>query len=72
MNSKLKRALDKAAKLPDSDQERLAAIIEEEMLDEAKWQSAFENSQPQLQRLAEEAREEYRAGRTEPLDPDSL
>lgn len=72
MNTKLKRAFEKASKLPDADQEQLAAIIEFELEDEAKWDSAFAGSRPQLQRLAEEALEEYRSGRTEPADDDDL
>ena len=44
-----------------------AAGTPQELDDEAKWEAAFEASQPQLKRLAEEALEEYRAGHTEPL-----
>jgi hypothetical protein len=39
----------------------------QELEDEAKWDAAFEASQTQLKRPAEEALEEYRAGLTEPL-----
>ncbi|HSP56664.1 MAG TPA: hypothetical protein VLS25_13875 [Dehalococcoidia bacterium] len=72
MNTRLKEVMNKISRLPEADQERLAAVIEEELEDEARWQAAFDESRPQLRRLAEEAREDYRAGRTEPLDPDSL
>lgn len=72
MNDTLREAVDKISKLPEDDQKRIAAIILEELADEAAWDDAFEKSQPALERLAEEALEEYRAGRTEPLDPDSL
>ena len=72
MNTRLKEVMNKISRLSEADQERLAAVIEEELEDEARWQVAFDASRPQLRRLAEEAREDYRAGRTEPLDPDSL
>lgn len=72
MNTRLKEAFEKVSKLPEEDQERMAALIEAELDDDAAWQTAFDNSKPQLRRLAEEARAEYRAGLTEPLDPNSL
>jgi hypothetical protein len=72
MNSKLKEVIDAVCRLSDKDQEELAYVILEELESEAKWQALFEASKPQLKRLAEEADEEYRAGRTEPLDPDTL
>jgi hypothetical protein len=72
MNSKLKEVLEAVLRLPERDQEELAAVILQELEDEAKWDAAFEASQPQLKHLAEEALEDYRAGRTEPLDPDAL
>jgi aspartate/glutamate racemase len=71
MNSKLKEVFEMVSRLPEKDQEELAAVILQELKDEARWDAAFEASQPQLKRLAEEALEEYRAGRTEPLDPDA-
>jgi aspartate/glutamate racemase len=72
MNTKLKEVLEAVSRLPERDQEELAAVILQELEDESRWEAAFEASQPQLKRLAEEAVEEYRAGRTEPLDPDAL
>jgi hypothetical protein len=72
MNSKLKEVMEAISRLPERDQEELAAVILQELEDEAKCDAAFEASQPQLKRLGEEALEEYRAGRTEPLVPDAL
>lgn len=72
INSALKEAMEAASQLPDEEQKRIAAIILEEMADEAAWDRAFANSQPQLERLADEADEDYRAGRTDPLDPETL
>ena len=72
MNNKLKEVFDAAARLPEKQQEELAEVIRTELESEAKWDELFAKSQPQLKRLAEEAAEEYRTGRTEPLDPDNL
>jgi hypothetical protein len=72
MNRTLKEVIDAVSRLPETDQEELASAILQELQTEAKWQSALNDSQPALSKLAEEALEEYRAGRTETLDPDRL
>lgn len=72
MTKALKRAFEAAARLPDADQDELAAAILEELEADERWEAAFAASQDALARLAHEALEEHRAGRTEPLDPDAL
>lgn len=56
----------------DSSQDVIAALILEELEDEQRWQRSFAQSSPALIRLAEEALAEYRAGLTQPLDPETL
>lgn len=69
-------SLDKAyaviAKLPEPEQEAIAALILEEIASEARWQHAFANSAKGLSTLADEALAEYHGGKTQPLDPDRL
>jgi hypothetical protein len=72
MTKALKKAFEAASRLPDADQDELAAAILEELEADERWDAAFARSQDALERLADEALEEYRAGRTEPLDPDAL
>ena len=72
MTKALKKAFEAASHLPDADQDELAAAILEELEAEERWDAAFAHSQDALARLADEALEEHRAGRTEPLDPDAL
>jgi hypothetical protein len=72
MTKALKKAFEAAARLPDADQDELAAAILEELEADERWDAAFARSQDALARLADEALEEHRAGRTEPLDPDAL
>lgn len=68
----LKKAFEAASRLSDPDQGELAAAILEELAADERWEAAFARSQDALARLADEALEEHRAGRTEPLDPDAL
>jgi len=72
MTKALKKAFDAASKLPDREQEELAAAILEELAADERWEAAFAESQALLKRLADEAVKEHRAGRTEALDPDAL
>jgi hypothetical protein len=72
MTKALKKAFGAASRLPDSDQDELAAAILEELETDERWEATFARSQDALGRLTDEALEEHRAGRTEPLDPDAL
>jgi hypothetical protein len=65
----LEEAFRKASELSEAEQDALAASILADLEDERRWSEAFANSQDLLAELAAEAREEYRAGRTLPLDP---
>lgn len=72
MTTLLERAFAEVAKLPEDVQNRVAAQLLEELADEARWDAAFAASADKLERLAAEALEEYRAGRTEELGFDQL
>jgi hypothetical protein len=68
----LEKAFAEAAKLPPDEQERFARFILAELASERRWDEAFARSGDVLERLADEALEDYRRGDTEPLDPDNL
>ena len=70
MTKALDEVFQAAAKLPEAEQDALAAAIKTEIEAEAKWESSFARSQDTLARLADEALEDYRSGRTRPFDPD--
>jgi len=72
MSELLEHAVEKVRKLPDAEQDAIAAIILEELKDEARWEQAFAKSQDALAKLAAEAMEEDRKGETKELDLDSL
>ena len=68
----LQRAFAEAAKLPDRDQDALAALMMEELESEKKWDDAFANSQDMLAQMAEQALAEHKKGETRLLDVDAL
>lgn len=72
MTELLERAIAKVKMLSEHEQDTFAALILEEIEDEARRQKAFANSQDALARLAAEALAEDRAGKTQPLDIDAL
>ncbi|HKS22585.1 MAG TPA: hypothetical protein VJZ76_07295 [Thermoanaerobaculia bacterium] len=72
MGRLLDRVMAEAAKLPEEEQEAFAAFMLAELESERRWDELFARSQDLLSRMADEARREYRAGLTEPLDPDKL
>jgi hypothetical protein len=57
------QAMGEVRKLPDADQDAIAAIILEEIADDRRWDDAFARSQDQLERLANRVREDIRAGK---------
>ncbi|MEG5136754.1 hypothetical protein QUB52_08500 [Microcoleus sp. A6-C6] len=72
MTELLERAIARLKSLPASQQDTIAAMIVEELEDEVKWDATFANSQDLLAKLATEAMAEYRAGKTQELDPEKL
>ena len=72
MTELLEQAIAKVKNLPDNEQDTIAAIILKELEDETQWDKAFANSQGLLASLAGEAIEEYEAGETQELDPETL
>ena len=60
-------AVQKAMTLPEEQQNALGAILLEEMESERRWQESFARSSDVLDKLAEEALEEDRQGRTTDL-----
>jgi cytochrome c-type biogenesis protein CcmH/NrfF len=63
MTQLLQRALSEVQKLPDPQQDAIAAMILDELADEQHWEEQFAGSQSKLAQLANKAREAVRAGR---------
>ncbi len=72
MTKLLEQAIAKVMQLPETEQDAIAAFILEELEDEARWDSAFSQSQDMLAKLAAEALAEDQAGKTQELDPETL
>lgn len=68
MTKSLEAAFKAASGLPEEEQDSLAAAI----LAELAFDAAIASRPDVLERLADEALAEHRAGRTLPLDPDNL
>jgi DNA-binding protein H-NS len=72
MTKLLERAFVEVSKLPQQEQDTVATWILEELASERRWEELFAKSPHALEQLAEEALAEFRAGRTQVLDPDNL
>lgn len=72
MTKLLEEAFAEASKLPEQEQDALAAVILEELASERRWDQAFADSADLLAQLADQALAEHRAGKTHVLDPKRL
>ena len=68
MTQALSAAVASAAKLPEEEQNVLAAILLEEMESEERWSALFGGSQNLLEQMASEAIQDFQAGRVLPID----
>jgi len=68
----LQQAIAELHKLPDSDQDAIAALILAEISDDERWMTAFAESQEQLSKLAAKVRDDIRAGRVRDVGVDEL
>lgn len=72
MTHLLQEALAQVQRLPDAEQDAIAALILEELADERRWDQAFARSQEQLAQLADRVRQDIRDGRVRSLGIDQL
>jgi hypothetical protein len=61
--TQLQQALAEVQKLPDEEQDAIAAMILEELADEQRWADSFARSHDKLAAWAERVRDEIRTGR---------
>ena len=72
MTNLLEQAFAEASKLPTAEQDLLASRLLAELAAEDAFDRAIARTSDKLAQLAKEALAEYRAGKTEELDPDRL
>ena len=68
MTQALSTAVATAAQLPEEEQDALAAILLEEMESEERWSALFADSPNLMKRMANEAIQDFQAGRVQPID----
>ncbi|WP_042341253.1 hypothetical protein [Calothrix sp. PCC 7507] len=72
MTERLEQAITRLKTLPTDQQDAIATLILEELEDERRWDESFARSPNLLAQLAAEAMTEYRAGKTQELNPETL
>ena len=74
MNQLLQEAFNKAAELPQEEQDKFARFLLAELESERQWAELFARpeSEDLLERLADEALLEHRSGRTQRLTTEDL
>lgn len=72
MTERLEQAIARLKTLPTDKQDAIATLILEELEDDRRWDESFARSPNLLAKLAAEAMAEYRAGKTQELDPETL
>ena len=68
MTDLLNKAIEAVRKLTPERQDAIGAIILEELLDEERWAQQFAQSPDLLEKLADEARDDVKAGRATALE----
>ncbi len=72
MTKLLTEVFEKASRLPESLQDQLARELLDELASESRWERTLAESQDKVDRLAEKAVAEYKAGRTKEAGFDEL
>jgi hypothetical protein len=72
MTKALEEVFKKASTLPEAEQDALAEAIRAEIGAAKDWEKSFAGSLDVLGRPGDEAIADHRAGRTKPVDPDTM
>ncbi len=72
MTKLLQQALTEVQKLSEPEQDAIASLILDEMVDEQRWDQAFARSQEQLSKLAEKVRADIRSDKVTDMGIDEL
>jgi hypothetical protein len=72
MTKALEEVFKETSKLSEAEQNALAEAIMAEIEGGKRWDKSFASSLDILERLADEAIADHRAGRTTPIDPDKV
>ena len=72
MTTKLQKAVSAIEILPEDEQDAIADWLLAELDSERRWDDLFARSAGLLEKMAQEALAEHKAGRTRELDPEKL
>ncbi|HEV7485955.1 MAG TPA: hypothetical protein VGQ65_09750 [Thermoanaerobaculia bacterium] len=72
MTNLLDEAYAAAKKLPEEEQQAIGAVLLAEIEDNRRWDELLAQPSEVIERMADQALEHYRLGRTLPLDPENL
>ncbi|MGD0089518.1 MAG: hypothetical protein ABSE73_06315 [Planctomycetota bacterium] len=72
MTKLLTKAFERASTLSEEQQDQLAKELLDELAWEMRWDETLANSQDKLDKLAEKAENEFRAGKTKEMGFDEL
>ncbi|HEY3568684.1 MAG TPA: hypothetical protein VGP73_12185 [Thermoanaerobaculia bacterium] len=64
MTTRLARAFEEASRLPDDVQDEIAERLLEEIAGEERWDETFRKTPDLLEKLADKALADFKAGRT--------
>ena len=67
MTALMERAIEETKVLTESEQDFLASLLLENIQDAKHWDAQFTSFKDVLEELFDEAREEYKQGRTTPI-----
>ena len=72
MTNLLDEAYAAAKELPEEEQEAIGAVLLAEIDADRRWDELFAQPSDVIERMADQAIEDHRLGKTIPLDPDTL
>ena len=68
----MEKAVEALKSVPEDQQDAVAGFVLSEVESDRRWGATSSQYADKLRRLADEAREDFRAGRTSELDPGEL
>jgi hypothetical protein len=72
MTKLMEKAVEALRSLPEEQQDAVAGFVLSELDADRQWAATSVRHADNLRKLADEALEDLRAGRTSPLDPETL
>jgi hypothetical protein len=72
MTKLMEKAIEKLRAVPEPEQDAVAGFVLNQLEEDRRWDETSIKHADQLKELADEALEDFRAGRTTALDPERL